>query len=136
MHIDIGFEGYLREISIFLANLSISYEWEEIKYLKEEWDKLVMPISKNMNEDNARKIRSVVDRVKSSLGEVNDTYMHLVQSKAEQLGKAFELEEHSYKIFGEELIRGSLYFVLSMILKKVDPHIRKCANLGDWLIIS
>lgn len=23
-----------------------------------------------------------------------------------------------------------------MILKKIDPHIRKCAALGDWLIIS
>ena len=23
-----------------------------------------------------------------------------------------------------------------MILKKIDPYIRKCANLGDWLIIS
>jgi hypothetical protein len=21
-------------------------------------------------------------------------------------------------------------------LKKIDPHIRSCANLGDWLIIS
>jgi len=23
-----------------------------------------------------------------------------------------------------------------MILKKIDPHIRKSAELGDWLIIS
>jgi len=23
-----------------------------------------------------------------------------------------------------------------MILKKIDPHIRKCAHLGDWLIVS
>jgi alpha-glucan,water dikinase len=23
-----------------------------------------------------------------------------------------------------------------MILKKIDPHIRKCAHLGDWLVIS
>jgi len=60
----------------------------------------------------------------------------VIQSKAETLGKAFGLEEFAYKIFSEELVRGTLFFSISMILKKIDPHIRKCANLGDWLIIS
>jgi hypothetical protein len=40
------------------------------------------------------------------------------------MGKAFKLEEFAYKIFAEELIRGTLFFSLSMILKKIDPHIR------------
>ena len=52
------------------------------------------------------------------------------------LGKELELEEFAFKIFAEELLRGTLFFSLSMILKKIDPHVRKCANLGDWLIIS
>ena len=33
-------------------------------------------------------------------------------------------------------MRGTLFFSLSMILKKIDPHIRECAQLGDQLIIS
>ena len=33
-------------------------------------------------------------------------------------------------------MRGTLFFSLSMILKKIDPHVRNCAHLGDWLIIS
>lgn len=78
----------------------------------------------------------MVDRVKQGLGEVNDNFVGLMQSKAEMFGKAFGLQEFAYKIFAEELIRGSLFFSLSMIMKKIDPHIRKCANLGDWLIIS
>ena len=89
-----------------------------------------------MNEDNAKKLKSVIDRVKQALGEVNDQYINVIQSKAETLGKAFGLEEFAYKIFSEELVRGTLFFSISMILKKIDPHIRKCANLGDWLIIS
>lgn len=89
-----------------------------------------------MNEDNARKVRSVVDRVKQSLGEVNDCYLNTMQSKAEFLGKAFGVEEYAYKLFSEELLRGTLFFSVSMILKKIDPMIRKSANLGDWLIIS
>ncbi len=40
-----------------------------------------------MNEDNARKIKSVVDRIKQSLGEVNDQFMGVIQSKAEFLGQ-------------------------------------------------
>ena len=78
MHIDIGFEPYLREVSIILANLSMSYEWQEIKYLKEDWENLVLPLSKDMSEDNARKVRSVLDRAKSGLGEVNDTFMNVI----------------------------------------------------------
>lgn len=41
MHIDIGFEAYVKEIAIILSNLSLSYEWEEIKFIKEDWDKIV-----------------------------------------------------------------------------------------------
>lgn len=30
MHIDIGFEQYVRQVGILLANLSMSYRWTEI----------------------------------------------------------------------------------------------------------
>jgi len=62
--------------------------------------------------------------------------MGLIQQKAEFLGKEFGVDESSYKIFAEELIRGTPFFSLSMILKKIDPHVRKCANVSDWLVIS
>ena len=39
-------------------------------------------------------------------------------------------------MFTEELIRGSIFFALSMLLKKIEPTIRKNAQLGEWLIIS
>ncbi len=70
------------------------------------------------------------------MGEVNDRYMEVIQGKAELLGKAFEVEDYAYKIFSEELLRGTLFFSISMILKKIDPLIREQAKLGDWLIIS
>jgi alpha-glucan, water dikinase len=92
---------------------------------KDDWDKIVQVNSKDMTEDNARKLKSVFDRVKQSLGEVNDQYMNLIQKKAELLGKEFQLEEYAYKLFSEELIRGTLFFSLSMILKKIDPHVRR-----------
>lgn len=59
-----------------------------------------------------------------------------MQSKAEMMGTAFQAQEYSVKLFSEEVLRGTLFFSLSMILKKIDPYVRKCAQLGDWLIIS
>lgn len=115
----------MREAAIILSNLTLSYQWNELNFCKEDWDKVVQPFCKMINEDNARKLKSVVDRVKQSLGEVNDQFAAVIQSKAEMLGKAFGVEQNFYKIFSEELIRGTLFFSLSMILKKIDPYIRQ-----------
>jgi hypothetical protein len=38
----------------------------------------VLPLSKNLTEDNAKKIKCVVDRLKVALGEVNDAYTGLM----------------------------------------------------------
>jgi hypothetical protein len=42
-----------------------------------------------LQEDNARKIKSVIDRLKQALGEVNDVFENMMQSKAEMMGTAF-----------------------------------------------
>lgn len=75
MHIDIGTEAYVREVAIILSNLALSYEWEELRYCKEDWDNIVFGLIKNLNQDNARKIKSIVDRIKQALGEVNDNFV-------------------------------------------------------------
>lgn len=79
MHIDIGFEGYVREASIILSNIVMSYQWNEIVAVKEDWEKLVQPIGlSGMNEENARKLKSVTDRVKQGLGEITDQIEHVL----------------------------------------------------------
>lgn len=137
MHIDIGFESYLREVSIILQNLVFSYQWSELIFCKDDWSALVLPLARGeLSEDNARRLKSVSDRLKQSLGEVTDQMTFVLQDKGELLGKEFGLNEGIYKAFSEELIRGSLFFSLSMILKRIDPHIRKSAHLGNWLVVS
>lgn len=64
MHHDIGFEAYIREISIIMNNLCLTYSWSELKYCRDDWEILARMNSKNMNEDNARKVKSVIDRLK------------------------------------------------------------------------
>jgi flagellin-specific chaperone FliS len=46
-------------------------------------------MSKNLHEDNARKVKSVIDRLKQALGEVNDAYDQVMQTKAEMMGNHF-----------------------------------------------
>ena len=52
------------------------------------------------------------------------------------MGNRFGVQEYTRKLFAEELLRSSLFFSLSMILKKTEPEVRQKANLGDWLVIS
>ena len=78
MHIDIGFEGYVREVSIILSNLALSYSWNELGYLRDDWNLLVRTLCQDMHTQNARKIKSVIDRVKQALGETNDSYVSVL----------------------------------------------------------
>ena len=52
------------------------------------------------------------------------------------MGETFGAEAESIDLFTEEIVRGTLFFSLSMILKKIDSTVRTSANLGKWLIIS
>ena len=70
------------------------------------------------------------------MGDINDTYAEQIQTKAELLGTRFGVQDYTRKLFAEELLRGSLFFSLSMIMKKTEPMVRQKANLGDWLVIS
>jgi hypothetical protein len=64
MHIDIGFDAYIREISIILNNLCLSYTWIELNFCRDDWEAFIKNASKPINEDNSKKIKSVIDRLK------------------------------------------------------------------------
>ena len=74
MHHDIGFEAYVREVGIILQNLRLSYQWHEVKYCRDDWNALVQTTARDMHEDNARKVKSVIDRLKALLSEVNEVF--------------------------------------------------------------
>ena len=52
------------------------------------------------------------------------------------MGETFSCDTESIDLFTEEIVRGTLFFSLSMIIKKIDSQVRMSANLGDWLVIS
>ena len=142
IHLDIGFDALMREVNIILKNLAMSYRWEELAVCQKDFE-LALRLAGDLNssnpavvQDSARKIKSITDRLRHVLGEVNDTFTEHIQPLAALLGKRFAVEEYTMKLFSEELLRGSLFFSLSMILKKTEPRLRETAKLGDWLVIS
>mmetsp|Transcript_44327 Transcript_44327/g.72138 ORF Transcript_44327/g.72138 Transcript_44327/m.72138 type:complete len:1178 (+) Transcript_44327:202-3735(+) len=81
-------------------------------------------------------LKAITDRIKRIVGSVVERYTGLFQPKAEYLGEGCGLEKWVVTLFTEELLRGSPLFSLSTLLGKMDPPLRKCADLGNWQIIS
>jgi alpha-glucan,water dikinase len=79
----------------------------------------------------------VLDRIGRALSRAIDSTYQQLQPKAELLGRGFKADEWTVELFSEEVVRGtSLGFVLSMLLRHLEPLLRKTAHLGNWQIIS
>ncbi|KAA8529608.1 hypothetical protein F0562_034292 [Nyssa sinensis] len=63
-------------------------------------------------------------------------YHHLLQPSAECLGAWLGVEQWAVTIFTEEIIRAGSAASLSSLLNRLDPILRKTANLGSWQVIS
>jgi alpha-glucan,water dikinase len=79
---------------------------------------------------------AVLERIGRAIASFSDHYHRLLQPKAELLGKAFHADSWTITLFSEEVLRGRPAFVLSMVLRYLDPILRKSADLGNWQVIS
>ena len=137
IHIKLEFKDYISEIAIVLKNIKISFpNYSEFNLCYEDWNNIVMSLLDNDSTDSALKIKSVLSRLSRLLTSVIDYYSLYYDAKGKYFGKECNCDNFAVQNFSEELIRGSIFFALSMLLKKIEPIIRKKANLGDWLIIS
>lgn len=117
-----------------LENLRFSYDNEELSETHREWTHLKgMP---RFSKDWSLHAKAVLERVSRAAGMYVDRYYQLFQSKAEYLGRAFKADAWTITLFTEEVVRGMPAFVLSMLIRRLDPVLRKHAKLGDWQVIS
>ena len=127
------------EISLILRNIKISYpNFSEFNICLDDWFNIVEKI-KNQNDFSKLsmlKVKSVISRLNRLLSNVIDFYNQNFEGRAKFFGKECGVDNYAANMFAEELMRGSIFFALSMLLKKIEPTIRKCAEIGDWLIIS
>ncbi len=131
-----GFSGeqLFELIHRVLENLRVLSDSAELAQCHREWQRL--PQQNRFNPDWSLHAKAALDRLGRALaGGIDRSYQEL-QPVAEKLGQAFNADEWAVKLFSEEVVRGQPAFVLSLLIRHLDPILRKSAKLGDWQIIS
>ncbi|GAA0171245.1 kinase [Lithospermum erythrorhizon] len=123
-------------ISLILENLALSWNNnEDLIYCLKGWDQ-ALTMSKNREKDWALFAKSILDRTRLALASKAEAYHKLLQPTAEHLGSQLGVEQWAVDIFTEEIIRAGSAASLSSLLNRLDPILRKTANLGSWQVIS
>lgn len=133
-HLEIGRDELVELIGMMLGNLDLFHDDFEFSECFHHWKRL-----KEMSRFGrswSLHSKSVLDRLERAIGISIDHYQRLVQPKAESLGKAFHADSWSIDLFSEEVLRGRPIFILSMLIRKINPILRMAANLGNWQVIS
>ena len=137
IHLDIGKDNLFKEAYILLEGLLLSYKWDEFQIAIDEFK--ARGCDTNSCDNNfyaALKVKASLDRIKRCIGEVVERSLEIFQDKAVMLGTACKCDPHCVEIFTEEIIRGSLFFALSMVIKKLEPIVRRTLGSQLWLTIS
>ena len=122
-------------IGLVLENQALTGSDAEMAACARDWNRLLGQV--RFGPDWALHAKAVADRIGGALGEWMDRLCHLLQPKAERLGRALQAEPWSISVFSEEVVRGSsLGFALSMLLGQLGPMLRRSARLGAWQVIS
>ena len=135
IHLRLNGDQLVDLIAWVLENVTLSHEWPELAACLRHWERL-----KSVPRFSAPwsvHAKSVMDRVTRALSAWIDRLYQLLQPKAEFLGRGFQAELWTITLFSEEVVRGnSLGFVLSTLLRHLDPLLRQTARIGNWQIIS
>jgi alpha-glucan,water dikinase len=120
-------------IASVLDNEHLNRDDDEISACYRHWARLkeIPRLGRNWS----LQAKAVLDRLGRAIGAYIDRYHRLIQPKAEFFGKAFHADLWSITLFGEEIVRGRPIFILSMLLRHLDPILRQKANLGNWQVI-
>lgn len=95
----------------------------------QEWN-YALQLLKSGDDQWALYAKSVLDRTRLSLTIKAEWYHQVLQPSAEYLGSLLGVEQWSLDIFTEEIIRAGSAASLSSLLNRLDPVLRKTANLG------
>ncbi|KAL2621231.1 hypothetical protein R1flu_001436 [Riccia fluitans] len=123
-------------VSLVVENLALSSSNnEELVYCLKDWSSTI-DLIKSKAPMWALRTKAILDRTRLALQDKAEYYQHLLQPTAEYLGTLLSVESWAMEIFTEEMIRSGSAASLSLILNRLDPVIRKEANMGSWQVIS
>ncbi|TKY58675.1 Alpha-glucan water dikinase [Spatholobus suberectus] len=131
-----GPENIMYFIYLVLENLALSSDDnEDLIYCLKGWD-LALSMCKSKDTHWALYAKSVLDRTRLALTNKAHLYQQILQPSAEYLGSLLGVDRWAVEIFTEEIIRAGSAASLSTLLNRLDPELRKTANLGSWQVIS
>jgi alpha-glucan, water dikinase len=135
IHLSLNGDQLVDLIAWVLDNLTLSFAEPELGLCFRDWERLrTLP---RFGATWSLHAKSVLDRASRALSGWMDHIYSLLQPRAELLGQGFQAEPWTITLFSEEVVRGSsLGFVLSILLRHLDPVLRRAAKIGDWQIIS
>ncbi len=117
-----------------VENLALTHPEEAWNVAGRHWNKL--EACDRSDSGWALQAMSAIERFGVVIQAHADDLYQILQPEAEFFGHALMVENWTVPIFSEEIVRGGLAFVLSQVLKPLDPILREAAGLGGWQIIS
>jgi alpha-glucan,water dikinase len=127
-------QSLIELVRLMLRNLRLQEGDEEFQYCIRQ-----LKVAQNGFEASpewALLARSVTDRAARLVTRWSEALYARLQPKAEYLGEAFAAEDWTIPLFSEEVIRGGSGFMLSLLLRRLEPLLRLQAGLGGWQVIS
>jgi alpha-glucan,water dikinase len=127
-------DGLVHLVQLALRSLNLSMDVQELSLCANHW--AMLSGRPRDGREWALHARSVADRAARWVQEFTHNLYRQLQPKAEFLGAAFEAAAWTVPMFSEEVIRGGPAFALALLLRHLDPILRKSAGLGGWQVIS
>ncbi|XP_039049997.1 alpha-glucan water dikinase 2 [Hibiscus syriacus] len=123
-------------ISLVLESLCLSMvKNEDLIYCTKDWYR-VSESYKPGDAQWALQTKAILDRLQIVISDRAVDHQNKIQPSAEYLGNLLGIGKPAQDNFAEELTRAGSGAVLSKLINRFDPILRKVANLGCWQVIS
>ncbi|PQQ07713.1 alpha-glucan water dikinase 2 isoform X2 [Prunus yedoensis var. nudiflora] len=132
--------AYLPEIMFFISlvleNVCLStVNNEDLIYCTKDWYH-ICELYKPNDGQWALQTKAILDRLQLVLADRSQCYQKKIQPSAKYLGNLLGVQKSAIDTFSEELIRAGSAAILSALINRFYPILRKVANLGCWQVIS
>ncbi|BDA48979.1 Alpha-glucan water dikinase, chloroplastic [Coccomyxa sp. Obi] len=130
----LGGDDLCELIALSLRNAIIAIDSEDLRQCRELWEGVKG--GERWSKAWAMRAHAAAQRLELSLGAYADSLYSLTQPLAERFGAACGIDPAYITNFGEEVVRGQPIFVLSQLLKFLEPMLRTAADMAPWQVVS
>jgi alpha-glucan, water dikinase len=134
IHLELEEYQWIGLVAETIENLVLSQPDDELSVSLNQWN--VWRKTPASDRDWTVESIAIMERLQRAVSDRVDHLYRILQPIAETLGAAFAAEPWTIQLFSEEVVRGRVEPILSALIRRLTPLIRKGADLGNWQIIS